>query len=131
HGARPGAASRIDRRAARPPHPLRLAAAGGAELHGRRAVQAGARESRVDRPHRQRAVDRVRADRPRARDPLMSERSDIEVILFDLGGVLIELAGVEKMIEWSPGIETVEELWRRWLHSDAVRRFETGAIGRD
>lgn len=55
----------------------------------------------------------------------------IDVILFDLGGVLIELAGVEKMLEWSPGIESTEELWRRWLHSDAVRRFETGLIGRD
>lgn len=55
----------------------------------------------------------------------------VEVILFDLGGVLIELAGVEQMIEWSPGIATHEELWRRWLHSSAVRRFETGAIGRE
>jgi HAD superfamily hydrolase (TIGR01509 family) len=55
----------------------------------------------------------------------------IEVILFDLGGVLIELAGVEQMIEWSPGIATHEELWRRWLRSTAVRRFETGAIGRE
>ena len=54
-----------------------------------------------------------------------------DVILFDLGGVLIELAGVEKMLEWSPKIGTTEELWRRWLHSDAVRRFETGKIGRD
>jgi HAD superfamily hydrolase (TIGR01509 family) len=59
----------------------------------------------------------------------MSQR--IDVILFDLGGVLIELAGVEKMIEWSPGIGSTDELWRRWLHSDAVRRFETGLIGRD
>jgi putative hydrolase of the HAD superfamily len=55
----------------------------------------------------------------------------IDVILFDLGGVLIELAGVDQMIEWSPGIATHEELWRRWLASNAVRRFETGAIGRD
>ena len=55
----------------------------------------------------------------------------IDVILFDLGGVLVELAGVDQMIEWSPGIATHEELWRRWLESSAVRRFETGAIGRD
>ena len=55
----------------------------------------------------------------------------IDVILFDLGGVLIELAGVEKMLEWSPGIDSTEELWRRWLHSDAVRSFETGATDRD
>ncbi len=55
----------------------------------------------------------------------------IDVILFDLGGVLIELAGVEKMLEWSPDLRTPEELWRRWLRSDAVRRFETGATRRD
>ena len=58
-------------------------------------------------------------------------RPDIDVILFDLGGVLVELAGVDQMIAWSPGIATHEELWRRWLESSAVRRFETGAIGRD
>ncbi len=55
----------------------------------------------------------------------------IDAILFDLGGVVIELAGVEKMLEWSEGVDTTDELWRRWLRSDAVRRFETGAIGRD
>ena len=55
----------------------------------------------------------------------------VDVILFDLGGVLVELAGVDQMIGWSPGIATHEELWRRWLGSSAVRRFETGAIGRD
>ena len=55
----------------------------------------------------------------------------IDAILFDLGGVVIELAGVEKMLEWSAGIDSTDELWRRWLHSDAVRRFETGASGRD
>lgn len=60
----------------------------------------------------------------------MRNGGNIEAILFDLGGVLIELAGVEQMIAWSPGIATTEELWRRWLHSGAVRRFETGAIGR-
>lgn len=61
----------------------------------------------------------------------MTQSARIDAVLFDLGGVLIELAGVEKMLEWSPDIDTSEELWRRWLHSDAVRRFETGAIGRD
>jgi glucose-1-phosphatase len=55
----------------------------------------------------------------------------IDVILFDLGGVLVELTGVNRMLEWSPGLGSSDELWRRWLHSDAVRRFETGLIGRD
>ncbi|MET0345773.1 MAG: HAD family phosphatase [Casimicrobiaceae bacterium] len=55
----------------------------------------------------------------------------IDTILFDLGGVLIELAGVDQMLAWSPGVPDSSELWRRWLHSPAVRRFETGASARD
>jgi HAD superfamily hydrolase (TIGR01509 family) len=55
----------------------------------------------------------------------------IDVVLFDLGGVLVETAGVDRMLEWSPGLGTADELWRRWLHSQAVRRFETGRIARD
>jgi putative hydrolase of the HAD superfamily len=55
----------------------------------------------------------------------------VDTILFDLGGVLVELAGVEQMLAWSPGIPDTRELWRRWLHSPAVRRFETGASGRE
>ncbi|MBK7792075.1 MAG: hypothetical protein IPJ62_05835 [Betaproteobacteria bacterium] len=57
------------------------------------------------------------------------ERADapFDAILFDLGGVLIELAGVERMLSWCPGVATTDELWRLWLHSPAVRRCETGA----
>jgi putative hydrolase of the HAD superfamily len=58
-------------------------------------------------------------------------RMAIDVILFDLGGVLVELAGVEKMLEWSEGVANTDELWQRWLRSESVRRFETGAIGAD
>jgi len=54
----------------------------------------------------------------------------IDTILFDLGGVLIELAGVEQMLAWSPGVVDAHDLWRRWLHSPAVRRFETGGATR-
>ena len=60
---------------------------------------------------------------------MTAERYD--AILFDLGGVMIELAGVERMLEWSPSLGTTEELWRRWLASPAVRAYETGRIGRD
>ena len=55
----------------------------------------------------------------------------IDTILFDLGGVLVELAGVEQMLAWSSGVPDTKELWRRWLHSTAVRRFETGGSDRD
>ncbi|HEY8244753.1 MAG: HAD family hydrolase [Vicinamibacteria bacterium] len=54
----------------------------------------------------------------------------IDAILFDLGGVLIELAGVERMLAWSPSLGTTDELWRRWLHSPAVRGYETGRTDR-
>lgn len=47
-------------------------------------------------------------------------------MLFDLGGVLIELRGVEPMRALS-GIENDDELWQRWLASPWVREFERGA----
>jgi haloacid dehalogenase superfamily, subfamily IA, variant 3 with third motif having DD or ED len=49
----------------------------------------------------------------------------IEVVLFDLGGVLIDFGGVAPMKELA-GIETDDELWRRWLTCRWVRRFERG-----
>lgn len=51
-----------------------------------------------------------------------------DLIVFDLGGVLIELTGVPQMLAWAGGKMSVEELWRRWLHSPAVREFESGKI---
>ena len=55
----------------------------------------------------------------------------IDAILFDLGGVLIELAGVEQMLGWCPDLAGIDELWRRWLRSPAVRRYETGGAARN
>jgi len=55
----------------------------------------------------------------------------IDAILFDLGGVLIELAGVERMLAWSPSLGTPAELWRRWLASPAVRAYEVGGTSRE
>jgi putative hydrolase of the HAD superfamily len=49
----------------------------------------------------------------------------VDVVLFDLGGVLIEVSGVRAMLELT-GIESEEELWRRWLTCRWVRRFESG-----
>ena len=49
-----------------------------------------------------------------------------EVVVFDLGGVLAEFGGVARMRALS-GIDDDEELWRRWLTCDWVRRFERGA----
>jgi putative hydrolase of the HAD superfamily len=49
----------------------------------------------------------------------------IQFIIFDLGGVLVELDGPTKMLEWCPDISSMPELWRRWLANDAVRRYES------
>ncbi|MCB1692741.1 MAG: HAD family phosphatase [Pseudomonadales bacterium] len=48
----------------------------------------------------------------------------IEVLLFDLGGVLVELGGIPMMTTWTRLEEP--EIWRRWLQSEAVRAFESG-----
>ena len=50
----------------------------------------------------------------------------VDLVLFDLGGVLIEVAGVRAMLELT-GITSEEELWRRWLTCRWVRRFESGS----
>jgi HAD superfamily hydrolase (TIGR01509 family) len=61
-------------------------------------------------------------------DVLMTERNNIRVLLFDVGGVLVQLSGVEVMLGWLGHRISTDELWRRWLQSEPVRRFETGQI---
>jgi putative hydrolase of the HAD superfamily len=53
-----------------------------------------------------------------------------ELVLFDLGGVLIELTGVSTMAGLA-GIDDTGELWRRWLDCRWVRAFESGRCGPD
>lgn len=57
-------------------------------------------------------------------------RDPFEVVLFDLGGVVIELAGVPIWQGWT-GAGDEAEVWERWLRSAAVRRFESGRAGAD
>jgi HAD superfamily hydrolase (TIGR01509 family) len=52
----------------------------------------------------------------------------IRIILFDVGGVLVELSGVSTLLGWLGNRYTTEDLWHAWLHSPAVRAFETGRI---
>lgn len=52
----------------------------------------------------------------------------IRVVLFDVGGVLVELGGVETLLGWLGSGATVEQLWPVWLRSPAVRAFEGGRI---
>src|SRR3954451_8019124 len=49
-----------------------------------------------------------------------------EVVVFDLGGVLADFGGLGPLREMS-GIDSDEELGRRWLTSEPGRRFERGA----
>ncbi len=56
--------------------------------------------------------------------------SEFDAIVFDLGGVLVELAGVDRMIELMGGTVSVDELWRRWLSSECVREYESGHVDR-
>jgi glucose-1-phosphatase len=49
----------------------------------------------------------------------------IELVLFDLGGVLIAPGGVAPMRELS-GLDSDDALWTRWLGCRWVRRFEAG-----
>ena len=58
---------------------------------------------------------------------MKSPRSD-RVILFDLGGVLVENTGEQGLSSLLPYQLGRQELWARWLASDAVRRFECGQI---
>ena len=55
----------------------------------------------------------------------------IEIIIFDLGGVLVELTGVPTMLQWTRSRYDVEALWEAWLRSPAVRAFETGTTTPD
>jgi putative hydrolase of the HAD superfamily len=54
--------------------------------------------------------------------------SAIRCIVFDVGGVLVEVGGVEPMLRWMRNATDVEGLWRAWLGSTAVRDFERGRI---
>ncbi len=55
----------------------------------------------------------------------MTSDGPIDLVLFDLAGVLIEPGGVEPMRELS-GLGSEEEVWARWLGCRWVRSFEAG-----
>jgi len=48
-----------------------------------------------------------------------------EIVLFDLGGVLVNFRGVSQMGKFA-GITDPDELWERWLSCKWVRSFESG-----
>ena len=54
-----------------------------------------------------------------------SRPREIDVVLFDLGGVLIRLGGMGDMAMLADEPDE-EEIWRRWLTCPWVRRYERG-----
>ena len=59
----------------------------------------------------------------------MARVAAIEVLLLDIGGVLVELSGLPQWRAWT-GLED-DEGWHHWLHSPAVRAFESGRSSAD
>jgi putative hydrolase of the HAD superfamily len=57
--------------------------------------------------------------------------SDYDVLLFDLGGVIVELTGLPIWKRWLGGRLSDREIWESWIHSPAVRRFESGGCDAD
>jgi putative hydrolase of the HAD superfamily len=57
---------------------------------------------------------------------MVPQNHPLRVVLFDVGGVLVEVSGVSTMLGWMGNRITPAELWRMWLRSPVVRAFETG-----
>jgi glucose-1-phosphatase len=61
----------------------------------------------------------------------VTERVPIRCVLFDVGGVLVELGGIQPMLDWMRNRTDADGLWRAWLESPAVRAFERGRLDID
>ena len=53
----------------------------------------------------------------------------VRVVLFDIGGVLVELTGTHMLLSWMGRSLSPDDVWVKWLTSPTVRAFETGKIG--
>jgi putative hydrolase of the HAD superfamily len=60
----------------------------------------------------------------------MIAEGPFDVLLFDLGGVLIDFSGYEELSDTLPEEERAE-IRRRWIDCEPVRLFERGAITAD
>lgn len=56
------------------------------------------------------------------------QRNEIRVVLFDVGGVLVELSGLAMLLSWLGHRATAEQVRTLWLTSPIVRSFETGRM---
>jgi putative hydrolase of the HAD superfamily len=55
----------------------------------------------------------------------------IRAVVFDVGGVLVEFTGPTTLLRWLGGRSSLDDIWRLWLASPAVRAFERGLVGPD
>ena len=60
----------------------------------------------------------------------MTTAHPIEVVLFDVGGILIRMVGIETWKQLT-GLTDEAEIWRRWLHCPVVKAFERGHSSAD
>jgi len=61
----------------------------------------------------------------------MDRNPRFDVLLFDLGGVLMEFAGFEELGPLIPGAPDRTEIRDRWIRSKSVQQFERGEIPPD
>jgi putative hydrolase of the HAD superfamily len=61
----------------------------------------------------------------------MAKDSSFEVLLFDLGGVLMDFAGFDELGLFLPDSPDRTQIRDRWIRSEAVQRFERGEITAD
>ena len=61
----------------------------------------------------------------------MERNPRFDVLLFDLGGVLMDFAGFDELGPLIPGAPDRTEIRDRWIRSDSVQRFERGEITPD
>lgn len=61
----------------------------------------------------------------------MSRSAKLEVLVFDIGGVLIHFAGFEELPALLPYPIDAASVRERWIQSRAVQTFERGDIGPD
>jgi putative hydrolase of the HAD superfamily len=58
----------------------------------------------------------------------MSTDPEFDLLLFDLGGVLIDFAGFDELGLLLPGTPDCAQVRARWIESESVQRFERGCI---
>lgn len=54
---------------------------------------------------------------------------NITHLVFDLGGVIVELRGLPVLPQWVSGNKSSASTWEGWLTSSAPKAFESGFIG--